>query len=302
MPSRSSIPRNGFHSHVHRRSRWPGWVRATWAAGTVRVSHAVRAGGSARPLAGRTETTGARGQNHSRSRCRTREDRSVSPCARIPVIAPPAHQCSHTTQSSWWRERRAMPVRIDPEIAVAVMRAAGLEPLAPYPGANVAWDCRCTKGAHRVAPTLTSVRTGSNSGCRYCGWTAAGERRRAAGRERAEVDMRAAGFEPLEPYPGARVRWRCRHTICGHIVYPRLFKIRAGGGGCLTCAGRAPVDPVAAEAQMRAIGMEPLEPFPGRVRDQWKCRCTRCGHIGTPTLNNIRRGQGGCFPCAHRTP
>lgn len=25
-----------------------------------------------------------------------------------------------------------------------------------------------------------------------------------------------------------------------------------------------------------------------------------CGHIGTPALNNIRRGQGGCYACAHR--
>ncbi|MFF2073541.1 hypothetical protein ACFVXG_02170 [Kitasatospora sp. NPDC058162] len=193
-----------------------------------------------------------------------------------------------------------MAGRIDPDTAVAVMRAAGLEPLEPYPGANVAWNSRCTDGAHRVAPTFTLVRTGRGAGCRQCGRTAAGRRRRAAGRERAEADMRAAGYEPLDPYPGARVRWRCRHLPCGRTVHPRLFKIRAGGGGCLGCAGRAPVDPAAAEAEMRAIGMEPLEPFPGRVRDQWRCRCTRCGHIGTPMLNNIRRGQGGCYPCAHR--
>ncbi|AGI86419.1 hypothetical protein ACFU9O_13410 [Streptomyces albidoflavus] len=193
-----------------------------------------------------------------------------------------------------------MPARIDPDTAAAVMRAAGLEPMEPYPGANVAWNCRCLKGAHGVAPTFTSVRTGTSSGCRHCGRTAAGERRRAAGQARAEADMRAAGFEPLDPYPGARMRWRCLHTACGRVVHPRLFQIRTGGGGCLACAGRAPVEPTAAEAEMRAIGMEPLEPFPGRVRDPWSCRCTRCGHVGTPTLNNIRRGQGGCYPCAHR--
>ncbi|MFE7779190.1 hypothetical protein ACFU5O_36035 [Streptomyces sp. NPDC057445] len=183
-------------------------------------------------------------------------------------------------------------------MAVAIMRAAGLEPLEPYPGANVAWKCRCAKNAHKVAPTFTSVRVGMSSGCRYCGRVAAGERRRAAGQEKAEADMRAAGFEPLEPYPGAGARWRCRHVACGRTVHPRLFKIRAGGGGCRACAGRAPVDPAVAEAEMYAIGMEPLEPFPGRVRDPWKCRCARCGRIGTPTLNNIRRGQGGCYACA----
>lgn len=67
-----------------------------------------------------------------------------------------------------------MPARIDPDTAAAVMRAAGLEPMEPYPGANVAWNCRCLKGAHGVAPTFTSVRTGTSSGCRHCGRTAAG--------------------------------------------------------------------------------------------------------------------------------
>ncbi|WP_371578071.1 hypothetical protein [Streptomyces sp. NBC_01314] len=191
-----------------------------------------------------------------------------------------------------------MPGRIDAGEAVAVMRAAGLEPLEPYPGANVAWNSRCVKNAHQVAPTFTSVRVGASGGCRHCGRLAAGERRRAAGREQAEADMRAAGFEPLEPYPGSRVRWSCRHIVCGRTVHPRLFGIRAGKGGCRACAGRVPVDRETAEAEMRVIGMEPLEPFPGRVRDRWRCRCVTCGHIGTPTLNNIRRGQGGCYTCA----
>ncbi|MFF3716132.1 hypothetical protein [Streptomyces prasinus] len=192
-----------------------------------------------------------------------------------------------------------MPGRIDPDVAVAVMRAAGLEPMDPYPGANVPWNSRCTRSGHLVAPTFTSVRIGASGGCRHCGRIAAGERRRAAGRAQAEADMRAAGFEPLEPYPGARARWSCRHLACGRIVQPRLFGIRAGKGGCRACAGRAPVDRETAEAEMRAIGMEPLEPFPGRVRDRWMCRCMMCGHVGAPALNNIRRGQGGCYSCAH---
>lgn len=55
-----------------------------------------------------------------------------------------------------------MPGRIDAGEAVAVMRAAGLEPLEPYPGANVAWNSRCVKNAHQVAPTFTSVRVGAS--------------------------------------------------------------------------------------------------------------------------------------------
>ncbi|GHA77309.1 hypothetical protein ACIQRS_05215 [Streptomyces termitum] len=190
-----------------------------------------------------------------------------------------------------------MSRRIDPDAAAAVMRAAGLEPLEPYPGWSAAWACRCLKSAHRIAPTYGSVRSGATSGCRRCGRAAAAARKLAAGSERAEADMRGAGFQPLEPYPGAAARWRCRHLACGRVVHPRLFSVRAGSG-CLACAGRAPVDAAVAEAELRAAGMLPLVPFPGRVRTPWPSRCTRCGRTGAPSLNNIRRGQGACVPCA----
>lgn len=193
-----------------------------------------------------------------------------------------------------------VPRGVDPEEAAAVMRAAGLEPVVPYPGAKTPWTCRCVKRGHVVSPSFRSVRSGASSGCRHCGRAAAADRRRLEGQEQAEKDMLAASYEPLEPYPGARGKWRCRHLTCGGVVFPRLTNIRAGQGGCRACVGLAPVSPAVAVAEMRAIGMEPLVPYPGRVRARWRRRCTSCGHIGTPNLNNIRRGQGGCCGCARR--
>jgi hypothetical protein len=54
--------------------------------------------------------------------------------------------------------------------------------------------------------------------------------------EVAAADMRRAGFEPLEPYPGAGRVWRCRCVQCGNEVTPKLNKIRQGEGGCRHCA------------------------------------------------------------------
>lgn len=51
----------------------------------------------------------------------------------------------------------------------------------------------------------------------------------------AEATMRAAGFEPLEPFEGADRPWRCRCLTCGRVVTPRLSGIGAGGG-CKYCA------------------------------------------------------------------
>jgi hypothetical protein len=48
--------------------------------------------------------------------------------------------------------------------------------------------------------------------------------------------MRSAGYLPLEPYPGADHRWRCRHMPCDPEVTARLSKIRRGEGACRHCA------------------------------------------------------------------
>jgi hypothetical protein len=52
---------------------------------------------------------------------------------------------------------------------------------------------------------------------------------------------------------------------------------------------------------MRAAGFEPLEPYPGLAKAPWRCRCTRCGGIVSPTLTNVRQG-GGCRSCAGQAP
>jgi hypothetical protein len=109
--------------------------------------------------------------------------------------------------------------------------------------------------------------------------------------------MRAAALEPLVPYPGALKPWKCRHIPCGKVVEPSLHSIQRGQGGCGHCAGNARLDPGAAAEVMRAAGIEPLVPYRS-VMTPWRCRCLRCGEIIKPTLNNIKRGQGGCGWCA----
>lgn len=113
--------------------------------------------------------------------------------------------------------------------------------------------------------------------------------------------MRAAGFEPLEPYPGSETAWRCRCTTCGAEVTPRLSGIRVGYG-CEPCSyaarGEARKTPEAhAVAVMRAMNLEPLEKYPGRHRP-WKCRCIACGAEVSPHYSSVDSGNGGCRFCA----
>ena len=155
--------------------------------------------------------------------------------------------------------------RIDPLVAVADMRAAGVEPVVPYPGSNVPWACQCLTCGALVTPRLDSVR-GGQGGCRRCGQRRV---RPFLSHEQAEAQLRAAGMEPLVPYPGTtRAPWAGRCLTCGRLGAPRLDSIRRGARACQRCAARAaahnrtPAD--VAVAAMRAAGLEPVEPSPGR--------------------------------------
>lgn len=183
--------------------------------------------------------------------------------------------------------------RKDPRDPVLTMRDAGLEPLKPYPGSDKPWRCRNEACGSEVTPRLGDIAAGRQGGCGYCSGTA------PIPPEEAVALMRSAGLEPLEPYPGATLPGLCRHVSCGREVKPRCSYTRRGGSPCRWCAHNAPVDPDQATALMRSAGLEPLEPYAG-TDVPWRCRCTTCGTIGTPTHGSVKRGQGGCGPCGRK--
>lgn len=168
------------------------------------------------------------------------------------------------------------------------MEAAGLDPIEPYTNANTPWRSRCRKCHQVVAPTLGSIRRGT--GCESC----AGQ---VMTPERADGIMRAAGFEPLEPYDKGLTPWRCRCMTCGRESAPRLNSVHTKGTRCIYCAGKR-VDVDEARAVMEAAGLQPIAPFPGSDKP-WPCRCTSCGRDVSPSLSNIRHGRS-CPLCAER--
>ena len=56
--------------------------------------------------------------------------------------------------------------------------------------------------------------------------------------------------------------------------------------------------PDAAEAQLRAGGFEPLEPYPGLASSPWRCRCLTCNCEIRAPLYKVRNGIGVCSGCA----
>lgn len=169
------------------------------------------------------------------------------------------------------------------------MLDAGITPLVPYIGYETPWESECAKCKRIVTPTLHSIRSGQG-GCGYC-----------AGKKVDLIQvidfMRSNGFEPLEDYPGSKTKWKCRHTPCGAIVYPKYNTVQQGSlnSGCKDCSENY-VDPAAAERLMIEAGGIPQEPYPGKDK-KWKCRCLNCGEVVDSLYSTVRNGGGVCRRC-----
>ena len=181
------------------------------------------------------------------------------------------------------------------------MRAGRLKPLTPYPGYNEPWECECLDCGKTSEPRLSSVKQGNR--CRHCGHKRTAEKL-SVDPHKANTEMRKAGIEPVEPYPGKTTTpWRGWCRRCESPTVTTLLLIRTGSCGCRSCGieisveNRRTKSEPAAVQDMVCAGLLPLEPFEA-TRKPWNCRCLQCHRDVTPTLDNIRQGHSGCVYCA----
>lgn len=160
-------------------------------------------------------------------------------CGRVvaPRLANIAHgqgacrECGHEASKS--------AMKLDPTIAEAIMRRAGLVPVAEYPGVDQPWRCVHTACGREVSPSYTNIKRGQG-GCGACGDTRTAQLLRLPEPEARRL-MLDRGLSPLEPYPGSARPWRCRHS-CGREVTPTLSNARQGHGICRYCNSAFPYD------------------------------------------------------------
>jgi hypothetical protein len=117
----------------------------------------------------------------------------------------------------------------------------------------------------------------------------------------AEMIMLEAGWKPLEPYPGAGEKWKCKCTKCGNIDFPRLSNARRGTG-CRACGHkrggeRNKLSEAKVLETMLKADLEPIDPYKN-YGGKWKSKCLKCSQIVYPTFSNIAKGHSGCVYCA----
>ncbi|MBD0675794.1 hypothetical protein BU198_35160 [Streptomyces sp. CBMA156] len=176
--------------------------------------------------------------------------------------------------------------RLDHSVVEDRLRAAGYELLHPFETTRIPVRVRRKACGHTATARLFLLLRGT----RPCAGCAPSAVRTPVNAEDAIQRIRAAGYTPMQPYPGSTEKpWSMRHLACGTVV-SRPLKAAAG---CAHCRVKEAVE------VMRAAGLEPLEPYPGVTIRPWRCRCGGCGSVVTPNLRNVRRTGKGCRPCGY---
>lgn len=108
------------------------------------------------------------------------------------------------------------------------------------------------------------------------------------------------GAVPQEPYPGLAKpwRWTCPE---GHPARPSLVNMsRLGTHLCKKCSAtiggrkqRTDAAEAVLEVAGRFLAATPAEPYPGRVNDYWRWKCSE-GHDCVTTLERVRMGRHIC--------
>jgi hypothetical protein len=182
------------------------------------------------------------------------------------------------------------------EKALQVMKAANLEPLVRYPGSGKPWRSRCLRCKHLVSPRYNSVQQ-TGSGCRYCGATLRGSKRRKTDSE-ARQHMRARFADPIEPYSSAKSPWKCQCMKCKRKFQIRYDNARYVEIACPYCNGSRH-DPNELRQKLLKKGLKPVEPFPG-VKKKWKVECQKCGLLSSRRTDGRAALERPCPFCTRR--
>jgi hypothetical protein len=131
----------------------------------------------------------------------------------------------------------------------------------------------------------------------------------------AAAVMRKAKLEPLEEYPGATIKWKCRCLQCKKVVHPKYNMIQRGQGGCRDCGylksgkklraahaegkfSKVRIRRTEADAvkDLKKIGRVPLEPYEN-TSSPWLSKCIKCGTVGRPPLSALLSKGNSCRKC-----
>jgi len=210
-------------------------------------------------------------------------------------VSPSVHYVKNSGSGCKYCSNKASGLarRIPEKEAIALLATAGHKPLEPYPGSNVPWRTIHEPCGRECTPRLAGIRDGEG-GCGYCVGKIRDE-------DSASEIMKAAGFEPLEPFRSSKSYWRCVHLLCGNEIRTKFNTVQQGKGGCTFCSPTAKIAEEDAVKFFLSNGLQPLVPYESSS-SPWLSIHLACGNKVSPIWGSIQQGGGGCIYCAGNAP
>jgi hypothetical protein len=107
--------------------------------------------------------------------------------------------------------------------------------------------------------------------------------------------MKKVDFELLEKYKNQSAPIKVRCNICCEVVHTRLMNIIEGGRPRCSCSNYTKFDKEKTINMLLERGLKPLEEYVGTTNKAWRMVCLECNNEISPTLSNIKKGQGCRF-------
>ena len=177
----------------------------------------------------------------------------------------------------------------DEDSAIEIMQQAGYQPLEPYKGNKSYWRCIHLVCGNEVSTKFNTVQQGKG-GCSFCSPTA------KLDEKEAEEFFISKGLRPIEPYSSSAKPWLSVHIPCGNKVSPTWGSVQQGSGGCMYCAGNAPIGESEAREIFFSKGLFPIDEYVS-ASTPWFSIHEPCGKKVSPTVATLKSGSGGCSYC-----
>jgi hypothetical protein len=178
--------------------------------------------------------------------------------------------------------------------------AADMEMIGDYVNKNTPVKALCLICGKESDIWMSTIYSGGR--CRWCTY----DQLRASLRTDAEqvrIDFLAAGFQLISSYRNNAEELEILCLQCGTCTKRAWKRFRNGQRACRTCEPLPPSRPRIADEVVRAEFMNHGLKVTGTYEGSGvplASVCVECDTPASPTLGNLRSGQGGCKTCASR--
>ena len=112
--------------------------------------------------------------------------------------------------------------------------------------------------------------------------------------------LKKINFTPLEEYKNQATPFKVKCDICKDEIKTRYVNIKDGGKPRCSCKKYEVYEKKEINELLLQRSLKPLEEYAGNTNKPWRMVCLNCNNEISPTLKNIKFGQG-CKYCRKGT-